>query len=68
VNRRALRPGERADLRGHVDVALEQIRLAIETAPDVGPLLIAAYRALSTLRELRETVEELPEMAEGRLL
>jgi hypothetical protein len=60
MSRRALFGDERADLRGHIDLAIAEIRQVLEIATPVGPMLVGAYRALGTLLELRELVEELP--------
>jgi hypothetical protein len=65
MNLRALRLGQRADLAGHATQALDHVRAVIEAAPDVGPVLVAAYRAMSALRELRDVVDELPEICRG---
>jgi hypothetical protein len=61
MNFRALKVGQRLDLFGTVDEALAAVRRTIECAPDVGPLLVQAYRCLAALRELRDTIDELPE-------
>jgi hypothetical protein len=58
--KRALHPQQAADVRGHIDQAIAQVRACIEAAPDVGPVLVSAYRALSALGELRETIDALP--------
>jgi hypothetical protein len=66
VSKRALLPGQRADLAGHVETAIAEVRAVIECAPDVGPVLVAAYRCMSTLRELRDTIDELSEIERER--
>jgi hypothetical protein len=60
LNRRALLREEQLDLLGNVDEALAVIRSIIDAAPDVGPVLVAAYRCLSTLGEMRETIDAMP--------
>ena len=60
--KRALPREQRVDLAGHVDQAVAQVRAVIEAAPDVGPVLVQAYRCLSTLRELAGVVDDLPEI------
>jgi len=60
TNKRALLPDQAADVRGHVDQALEHVRAAMNAAAEVGPVLVNGYRALSALRELRDTVDLLP--------
>jgi len=60
VNVRALHAKQRLDALGHVEQAIAEVRACIETAVSCGPLLVACYRALSTLGELREVVDELP--------
>ena len=60
MSRRALRHGQRADLIGHVETAIAEVRACIECAPGCGPLLVQAYRCLSELGRLRETIDELP--------
>ena len=66
MNRRALLAEQRTDLRGHVDVALAEVRAVLEGASDVGPILVGGYAALSALRRLRDVVDELPERQEDR--
>ncbi len=61
----ALRPGERADLRGAVDEAIDRTRTVLEISTDIGPILVAGFRAMSALRELREMIDELPETREA---
>lgn len=62
MNLRALHREQRSDLVGHVDVALREVRLVIEAAPDVGPVLVECYRCLSALRALLDVVDALPEI------
>lgn len=63
MNLRALHPGQRADLCGHVGEALDHVRKCIEAAPDVGPVLVEGYRSLSALRALLDAIDSLPEIA-----
>jgi hypothetical protein len=60
VNKRALFREQRIDALGHVEEALAEVRRAMDVEPSCGPLLVAAYRALSVLGELRETIDSLP--------
>jgi hypothetical protein len=60
MNRRALRQQQRLDILTHVEQALDAVRKAIEVEPQAGPILVAAYRALSALGELREVADALP--------
>ena len=66
MNLRALRPEQRTAIFGHVESALAAVRAVIEIAPDVGPVLVQSYRALSVLRELREVAEMLPTIPEEK--
>ena len=62
MNLRALPREQRLDAVGHVEAAIREVRGAIEVEPTCGPMLVAAYRALSALGELREVVDALPEL------
>ena len=62
MNRPALRPEERADLRGAMDTAITEIRTVLEISTSIGSVLVAGFRAMSALRELREVVDALPEL------
>jgi hypothetical protein len=64
MNLRALSREQKLDCADYVNAALVDVRSIIETAPDAGPLLVAAYRALSVLGELRETIDSMPQVAE----
>ena len=66
MNLRALRPEQRTANLGHVEAAIAEIRKAIEVEPQAGPLLVAGYRCLSTLGEMREVVDQLPVIEQGR--
>ena len=59
-NRRALYREQRIDALAHVEAAIAEVRKAMEVEPSCGPLLVAAYRCLSTLGEMRETIDALP--------
>lgn len=56
----ALRTEQRLDIQDYIVAAITDVRACIELAPDVGPLVVAAYRALSVLGELREVVDAMP--------
>jgi hypothetical protein len=60
MNRRTLLREQRIDALGHVEGAITAVRRAMEVEPGCGPLLVAGYRALSVLGELRETIDGLP--------
>ena len=64
MNRRALYREQRLDCLDYVAAAINDVRACIEIAPDVGPLIVAAYRALGVLGELREVLHMLPTIAE----
>ncbi len=58
--KRALHREQAADARGHVEVAIAEIRKVIDVEPSCGPLLAGCYRCLSALADLREIVDSLP--------
>jgi len=60
MNRRTLFPEQAADVRGHTEQAIAEVRAVLEAAVDVGPVLVSAFRAMAALRELRETIDSLP--------
>jgi hypothetical protein len=60
MSRRALHCEQRLDCLDYVTAAITDVRACIEIAPDVGPVLVASYRALSALGELREAVDAMP--------
>ena len=66
MNLRALTREQRLDALDYVQAALTDVRAIIETAPSCGPLLVACYRALSVLGELRETIDAMPVVQEER--
>jgi hypothetical protein len=60
----ALHLEAKLDCADYILAAITDVRAIIETAPSCAPLLIACYRALSVLGELRETIDALPVIAE----
>jgi hypothetical protein len=60
MNRRALFREQRIDAVGHVEEAIAGVRKAMEVEPSCGPILVAAYRVLSVLGELRDVIDDLP--------
>jgi hypothetical protein len=66
MNRRALRTEERLDLRGATDEAIDRVRTVLEISTAIGPVLVVAFRAMSVLRELRDTIDELSEIERER--
>jgi hypothetical protein len=64
MNRRALTAEQRLAALVHVDQAIAEVRRCIDVEPTAGPLLVASYRALSVLGELREVVDAMPQVAE----
>ena len=64
TNLKTLHAGQRLDALGCVEQAIVQVRAVIKTAPNVGPILVASYRALSVLGELREVVDSMPVVRE----
>jgi hypothetical protein len=60
MSRYALHREAKLDCADYVVAAICDVRACIELAPSCGPLLVAAYRALSVLGELRETIDAMP--------
>lgn len=60
MNRRALYREQRVDAVGRVEAAIAEERKAMDVEPSCGPLLVAGYRAMTALGELRDTVDAMP--------
>ena len=51
---------QRADLFGHLDVVVAELRKMADIAVGVGPLLVEHYRCLSAVAKYREVVDAMP--------